>query len=63
MTTGTSSVCWNSISAGGGLTGRKQTMRDTSQHLLYLSPLPVWTEVNIFNLPCFPVIITDIFGL
>ena len=64
MTLGPSSVLWDSTCIGNGLRGRRQATKDTKfLSTFYISPPPVWVEVYIFNLPCFPVVIIVVLSL
>lgn len=64
MTAGPSMVPWSSVCVGDELKGGRQAMKDTK----VLSPFcislpPVWVEVYIFNVPCFPVVIIGVLSL
>lgn len=64
MTTGPSMVLWNSVCVGDELKGGRRAMKDTKVlNTFYISLPPVWVEVYIFNVPCFPVVIICVLSL
>ena len=64
MTAGPSVVLWSSVCVSDELKGGRQAMKDTKVLRPFCISLPpVWVEVYIFNVPCFPVVIIGVLSL
>lgn len=64
MTTGPSTVPWNSVCVGDELKGGRWAVKDTKVLRTFYISLPlVWVEVYIINVPCFPMVIIGVLSL